>query len=257
MNFGRTLVIATNVFREVIRDRVLYLIILFALCMAVAVRLLPELAANTQDKIIRDVGLAGMTVLGLVVAVFVGTGLVNKEIEKRTVLVMMAKPISRIEFIVGKHWGLSAVLGVLVAAMTAIYMAILSINGVAYPATSILVSSVFLWLLLSLMTAVAILFGVFTSSLLATLLTFTVFLMGISSANLVTLGAQSKNPTVEAITRNLYLVLPDLSRLDLKNQAVYGLLPSPEVLLQNALYAVLYIVVVLAIATLIFSRRQF
>jgi ABC-type transport system involved in multi-copper enzyme maturation permease subunit len=100
-------------------------------------------------------------------------------------------------------------------------------------------------------------FGVFTSSLLATLLTFTVFLMGSASANLVALGAQSKNPMVEAITRNLYLVLPDLSRLDLKNQAVYGLLPNPEILLQSALYAVLYMVLLLAIATLIFSRRQF
>ncbi|MDX2244634.1 MAG: ABC transporter permease subunit [Leptolyngbyaceae cyanobacterium bins.302] len=257
MNLGRTLVIAANVFREVIRDRVLYLIILFALFMAAAVRLLPELAASTEDKITRDVGLAAMTLLGLVVAVFVGTGLVNKEIEKRTVLVMIAKPISRIEFIVGKHWGLSGVLAVLVAAMTAIYMAILAVNKIAFPAASILVSSVFLWLLLSLMTAVAIAFGVFTSSLLATLLTFTVFLMGSFSANLVVLGAQSKNPTVEAITRNLYLVLPDLSRLDLKNQAVYGLLPSPDILLQNALYAVLYIVLLLAIATLIFSRRQF
>lgn len=253
----RTLVIAANVFREVIRDRVLYLIILFALLMVAAVRLLPELAATTEDKIIRDVGLAGMTVLGLVVAIFVGTGLVNKEIEKRTVLVMLAKPISRVEFIVGKHLGLSMVLAVLVAAMTAIYMAILSVNRIAYPVTAILVSAVFLWLLLSLMTAVAIAFGVFTSSLLATLLTFTVFLMGSASANLVALGAQSKNPTVEAITRNLYLVLPDLSRLDLKNQAVYGLLPNPEILLQNALYAVLYIVLLLAIATLIFSRRQF
>lgn len=257
MNLRRTLVIAANVFREVIRDRVLYLIILFAIGMLAAVRLLPEVAATTEDKIIRDVGLAAMTLLGLVVAVFVGTGLVNKEIEKRTVLVMIAKPISRIEFIVGKHWGLSGVLAVLVAAMTGIYMALLAVNKVAFPVSSILVSSVFLWLMLSLMTAVAIMFGVFTSSLLATLLTFTVFLMGSFSANLVALGAQSKNPTVEMITRNLYLVVPDLSRLDLKNQAVYGLLPGPEMLLQNALYAVLYIILLLAIATLIFSRRQF
>lgn len=257
MNLGRTLVIATNVFREVIRDRVLYLMILFAVFMVVAVRLLPEIAATTETKIIRDVGLAGMTVLGLVVAVFVGTGLVNKEIEKRTVLVMIAKPISRAEFIVGKHWGLSGVLAVLVATMTAIYLAVLAVNKISFPVTSILISSFFLWLLLSLIIAVAIAFGVFTSSLLATLLTFTVFLMGSFSANLVVLGAQSKNPMIEAITRNLYLVLPDLSRLDLKNQAVYGLLPSPETLGLNALYAVLYIIVLLAIATLIFSRRQF
>jgi ABC-type transport system involved in multi-copper enzyme maturation permease subunit len=257
MNPGRTLVIAANVFREVIRDRVLYLIILFALFMLACLRLLPEIAAATENKIILDLGLAAMTLLGLVIAVFVGTGLVNKEIEKRTVLVLMAKPISRTEFIVGKHLGLSAVLAVLIGAMTAIYMAILAFSRIPFPTTSILVSSLFLFLQLSLMTAVAIALGVFTSSLLAALLTFTVFLMGSASANLVALGAQSKNPTIEAVTRNLYLVLPDLSRLDLKNQAVYGLLPPTDTLLLNAGYAVLYIVVLLAIATLVFSRRQF
>jgi ABC-type transport system involved in multi-copper enzyme maturation permease subunit len=257
MNISRIVVIASNVFREVIRDRVLYLIGLFALFLVACFRLLPEVAAATEDKIILDLGLAAMHLLGLVVAIFVGTGLVNKEIEKRTVLVLMAKPISRTEFIVGKHLGLTAVLAVLVAAMTAIFMALLTVNQVAYPMTSLLVSSLFLWLQLSLMTAIAIAFGVFTGSLLATLLTFMVFLMGSFSANLVTLGAQNKDATITAITRNLYLVLPDLSRLDLKNQAVYGVLPPLNTLLLNAGYGVLYIILLLAIATLLFSRREF
>lgn len=257
MNIARVWVIATNVFREVIRDRVLYLVGLYAVLMVASLRLLPEVAANTETKIILDVGLAGMQILGLVIAIFVGTGLVNKEIEKRTVLVLMAKPLSRTEFIVGKHFGLTAVLALLVALMTAIYLGVLAVGQIPYPLQSIVVSAGFLVLQLSLMTAVAIAFGVFTSSLLATLLTFTVFLMGSASANLVELGAQSKNPTVAAVTQGLYLVLPDLSRLDLKNQAVYGLLPAPDILLVNAGYAGLYILVLLAIATVIFSRRQF
>jgi ABC-type transport system involved in multi-copper enzyme maturation permease subunit len=257
MNIGRIFVIASNVFREVIRDRVLYLIGLFALFLVACFRLLPEIAAATENKIILDLGLAAMHLLGLVVAVFVGTGLVNKEIEKRTVLMLMAKPISPTEFIVGKHLGLTAVLAVLVAAMTAIFMGLLSFNRVPYPFSSLLVSSLFLWLQLSLITAVAIAFGVFTGSLLATLLTFMIFLMGSFSANLVTLGAQSKDATITAVTRNLYLILPDLSRLDLKNQAVYGILPPLNTLLQNAGYGVLYIILLLAIATLIFSRREF
>ncbi len=257
MNIGRIFVIASNVFREVIRDRVLYLIGLFALFLVVCFRLLPEVAAATEDKIILDVGLAAMHLLGLVVAIFVGTGLINKEIEKRTVLVLMAKPISRTELIVGKHLGLTAVLAVLVAAMTAVFIALLAFNRVAYPWTSILISSLFLGLQLALIAAIAIVFGVFTGSLLATLLTFMIFLMGSFSANLVTLGAQSKDATITAVTRNLYLVLPDLSRLDLKNQAVYGLLPPTNTLLLNAGYGVLYIILLWAIATLLFSRREF
>jgi len=257
MNAVRTLVITTNVFREVMRDRVLYLIGLFALFLVACLRLLPEIAAATENKILLDVGLAAMSLLGLVIAVFVGTGLINKEIEKRTVLALLAKPISRTEFIVGKHLGLSAVLAVLVATMTAIYMAILVFGRVPFPVHSILVSSLYLFLQLSLITAVAIAFGVFTSSLLATLLTFAVYFMGNFSRDLVTLGTLSKNPAIENMTRSLYLVLPDLARLDLKNQAVYGQLPSLTALLENALYGILYIVALLAIATFVFSRREF
>ncbi|MGI0488314.1 ABC transporter permease [Pantanalinema rosaneae CENA516] len=257
MNPSRTLTITTNVFREVIRDRVLYLIGLFAIFLLLAARLLPEISAGTQNKIILDLGLAAMGLLGLVIAVFVGTGLVNKEIEKRTVLVLIAKPISRAEFIVGKHLGLSAVLAVLVATMTIIYWGVLWLYQVPFPAASIAVSSLYLFLQLSLITAVAIAFGVFTSSLLATLLTFGIYFMGSFSRDLVTLGKLSKNPAIENVTNTIYLVLPDLARLDLKNQAVYGQLPSPELLLTNLGYAVLYMIVLLAIATLIFSRRQF
>lgn len=257
MNLNRTFVITTNVFREVIRDRVLYLIGLFALFLGLSVRLLPEVAAGTENKIILDLGLAAMTVLSLVIAVFVGTGLVNKEIEKRTVFVLVAKPISRAEFVVGKHLGLSAVLAVLIAAMTVIYISILTLARVPYSLGNLLAASLFLFLQISLIIAVAIVFGVFTSSLLAALLTFAVYLMGNFSRDLVQLGTLSKNSTIIDLTKILYLVLPDLARLDLKNQAVYGQLPPVSTLLTNLGYGVLYSVVLLVIAISAFSSREF
>lgn len=259
MSLGRIFVMATNVFREVVRDRILYIIGFYALILAIVLRLLPEVAATTENKIFLDFGLAAMSVLSSIVAVFVGTGLVNKEIEKRTVLVLIAKPISRSEFITGKHLGLSAVLALLVAVMTAIYLALMQFNSITYPLGSILLASVYLFLELSLITAVAILFGVFTSSVLATLLTFAVDLMGHFSQHLVELSRLSHNPSFQGLTQNLYLVLPDLSRLDLKNQAVYGsnLLPNQTTLIANASYGLLYTVLLLAIAILIFSRREF
>ena len=259
MSVGRIFVIATNVFHEVVRDRILYVIGFYAVLLAAAIRILPEVAATTEDKIFLDFGLAAMSVLGLVVAVFVGTGLVNKEIEKRTVLVLIAKPISRSEFITGKHLGLSAVLALLVSAMTAIYLTLMHFCQIPYPLGSILLAALYLFFQLSLITAVAIGFGVFTSSLLATLLSFGVYLMGNFNQDLVELGRLSRNPGFQRLTQGLYLVLPDLSRLDLKNQAVYGLdlLPSPLTLIANAGYGLLYTVLVLAIAIFIFSRRQF
>ncbi|MER3433594.1 MAG: ABC transporter permease [Leptolyngbya sp. ERB_1_1] len=249
--------IASNVFREVIRDRILYLIGLYAGALMLAGRLLPEVAAATEKKILLDLAFAAMPVLGLIAAIFIGTGLVNKEIEKRTVFVLIAKPVSRAEFILGKHLGLSAVLAVLIAAMMVIAIAILFALKVPFSLQNLLISSGFLFLQLSLVSAIAILFSVFTSALLAMLLTFGVFLMGQLSQDLVKFGRLTKNSSIEAFTQGLYLVLPDLARLDLKNQAVYNLIPAPSVLLGSALYAALYITFTLAIASLIFSQREF
>jgi ABC-type transport system involved in multi-copper enzyme maturation permease subunit len=259
MALSRLLVIARNVFLEVIRDRVLYLIALFALLMAAASVLLPEVSAGAQDKIILDLGLASIHLLTVVIAVFVGTGLINKEIEKRTVLVLIAKPVSRAEFIVGKHLGLSAVLLVLTTALLSIFLLAIVLNGITFPLGSLLLATVFMFLEVLLITAIAILFGVFTSSLLAILLTFATYLMGHLSQDVVALGQLSENPALQQITNSLYLVLPDLERLNFRNEAIYGmqLMPDTSEVLGNVLYTLIYAALSLTIATTIFSRRQF
>ncbi len=257
MSLGRIWAIASNGFREVIRDRILYLIGLFALIMVAAWRVLPEVSAGTEDKILLDFGLASATVLGVIVAIFVGTGLVNKEIEKRTILLLIPKPVSRAELIIGKHLGLSGVLAVLVAAMTVIYLIILTIGKVSYPLGSVVISQLYLFLELSLLTAAGLLFGVFTSSLLAVFLTFAVYLVGHLSQDMIKFAGITRNPGFQQFAEKLYLVVPDLSRLDLKNNAVYGILPPPESLLTNAVYGLVYTILLLTIAVVIFSRREF
>lgn len=259
MSFGRIFTIANHVFREVIRDRILYLVGLYAILLVAAAALLPKIAATTENKITLDFGLAAISLFSLVIVLFVGTGLVNKEIEKHTVLVLMAKPVSPAEFIIGKHLGLSAVLSALVGLMGLIYMIVLLFYNIPFPFSSIVISLFFLLVELSLLAAVAIMFGVFTSSLLATFLTLAIYLMGHLSPDIVKFGKLAKNTSIELMTQGIYLILPDLSRLDLKNQAVYGiqLLPDPLTLLTNFIYGLVYIVLLLAISTVVFSRRQF
>ncbi|MCX7592947.1 MAG: ABC transporter permease [Fischerella sp.] len=259
MNFSRIYVIAKNVFREVMRDRILFLIGFYFFILAVAIYLLPQFAATTEDKMFFDFSLAMISLIGLIVAVFVGTGLVNKEIEKRTVLVLIAKPISRSEFITGKYLGLLAVLAVIITAMTVITLMFLQLNHIAYSWASVLIATFFIFLQLSLIAAVAITLGVFTSSLLATALTFAVYLMGNITQDLLKLGRLGNNPHIQNLTQTLYLILPDLSRLDVKNDAVYGLaaLPNTAALISNAGYGLLYTAMLLAIAILIFSQREF
>jgi Cu-processing system permease protein len=199
MVLSRIGVIARTVFLEVIRDRILYLVALFALVMVIAKVLLPDIAIGAENKILIDLGLASIHLLSVVVAVFVGTGLINKEIEKRTVLVLIAKPVSRAEFIVGKHLGLTAVLAVLIAALGLIFMALLLASGIAFSLGSLVLALLFMVLEAALLVAVAIAFGVFTSSLLATLLTFAVYLMGHLSQDLVAFGQLSETPAVQRL----------------------------------------------------------
>ncbi len=259
MNFGKIFVLARNVFQEVIRDRILYLIGFYTLILASAMRLLPEFSANTEGKIFLDFGIVAINLMSLIVAIFVGTGLVNKEIEKRTILVLIAKPISRSEFIAGKYLGLSAVLALLVSIMTVIYLGFLQFGAIPHQTVSILIAAIFLFLQMTLITAVAITFGVFTNSLLAIALTFAVYLMGNITQDLLKFAHLTRNPNIERLSQGLYLILPDLSRLDLKNQAVYGIqaLPDATALMTNAGYGLVYSVIMLAIAILIFSQREF
>ncbi len=239
------------------RARIFLTIGFYAVLMLAAWRILPSISGAAQDKIMTDFGTASSSLLGVVIAIFVGTSSIDKEIEKRTVFTIVTKPISSMEFILGKHLGLSAVLAILVAGMTAIYLLVLSLSQISYQLVPLVITAFFLWLELCLLVAAALFFSVFTSSLLAILLTFSLYLAGHLSEGMVKLAGVTKNPSFQQLTDNLYLVLPDLSRLDLKNDAVYGILPQPDALLLNAGYAVLYMGILLLATTMIFSRRQF
>ncbi len=257
MNPVRVFTIAKNSFQEVIRDRILYFICFFSLLLILAQRILPDISGGTHEKIILDFGLGAITILSVVVAIFIGTEMINKEIEKRTLLMLIPKPISRAEIIVGKHLGLCSVLAVTIAMMMAIYLGVMSISGIAYPAHALMISAIYLLIELALIVAISLVFGVFTSSILATLLSFGVYLMGHFTHDLVELGKLSENPSIERLTTGLYLILPDLSRLDLKNDAVYGLLPTNSELFSHALYGTAYTVMLLSIAIVVFARKEF
>lgn len=257
MSLVRIWVVAANGFREVIRDRILYLLGFFALLLLLALQIISRVSAGSDEKIFLDFGIGAISFLSALVAIFIGTSLINKEIEKRTLLVLIPKPLTKAEFILGKHLGLSGVIATLVVAMTLIYFLLLSLSQINYPLVTMGVCVLYLFLELILLIAVAIAFSVFTSSILATLLTFAVYLMGNVSGDLLELGKISNNQSVKLLTQGLYLILPDLSRFNLRNEAVYGLLPSSEQLLNNAAYGILYTSLLLLLAIGIFSQKEF
>jgi Cu-processing system permease protein len=257
MSIFRIWTIAKNGFRETIRDRILYFIGFFAFLQIIALRLLPQIAAATENKMLVDFGISSIALIGVIIVVFVGTGLINKEIEKRTVLVLIPKPINRAELVIGKHLGLCGVLAVTIVSMMVIYLGLLSLSNIVYPLGSLTIAAVFILLQLSLLTAVAILFGIFTSSTLATLMSIGIFMMGNASQELVKLGNLSKNAEIQNLTKIIYTVLPDFSRLNLINNAPYDTLPSAPELFGNAFYGILYTAVLLVISIVIFSEKEF
>jgi ABC-type transport system involved in multi-copper enzyme maturation permease subunit len=254
----RVFVTASNAFREVLRERILYLIGFYALILIVSLRILPPLSAGAHPKIFLDLALASMEILTLFVAAFVSTRSLEKEIQQRTLLVLISKPISRAELLFGKFLGLWGVLLAALVVMTLLAVGIAALGGISMAIGSVTLSLVFLALKLAILTAAALLFAAFTSSLLAAFFTLGLYVMGNFSQDLLQLGDTLDSSLFQTVATILYLVLPDLSRLNLKNEAVYGLTTLPDVgsLLLDGLYGVVYAVVLLALAIAIFQRRQ-
>ncbi|TYQ31044.1 MULTISPECIES: ABC transporter permease [unclassified Pseudanabaena] len=257
LSLGRVWAIATNVFRETVREQVLYLSLLYIAIAVSAMLLLPEFSYDSSAKMIVDVGIAAIEVVSLIVAVLVGTNLINKEIDKRTIFILIAKPMHRAEFVLGKHLGLTAVVGALVSIMTVIFVILMAIKQIPIPIPAILTANFFIFWEIMLLGAIAIFFGSFTGSLIASLLTLGAYLIGNFSRDLLLLGEISKNPSLQAVTRTFYMILPDLSRANLKNDAVYNILPSIMDMFNNGVYILSYALLTLAVTIFIFARRQF
>ncbi|MFM7470923.1 MAG: ABC transporter permease [Nodosilinea sp. LVE1205-7] len=255
----RILAVAGNVYLEILRDRLLYLVALFTLLMVAAAVLLPPIAAGTEHKIFLDLGLAAIHWLSGLVALLVGSGLINREVDKRTILVVLTKPVSRAEWVVGKHLGLAMVLVLLVGALGLVLLLLLILQGITFALSSLLWAIGFTALEAILLAAIALFFGSFTSSLLAMLMGLAVYLMGHLSQHLVNLARLSQDPGLTRISNFLYLVLPDLERLNLRNLAVYGpeVMPQGSVLISHGLYALAYTAMLLSLTSLIIYRRQF
>jgi ABC-type transport system involved in multi-copper enzyme maturation permease subunit len=256
---GRILAIARNAFREAVRDRVLYNLVLFVLLLTAVAIFIGELSGGQERKIIVDLGLSAMLLFGVFIAIFVGVGLVYKEIERRTIYAIFSKPVGRGEFIIGKYLGLCLTLLVNVLVMGAgLSIALMYVSrGLDPLALRIWPAVLLIYVELMILTGVALLFSSFSSPALSALLTFFVFIIGHFSADLKSLATTMGSTGARWLFRSLYYVLPNLANLSYITPAAHGQLPAATHVVGAILYALIYIVVILATATLIFRRRNF
>ena len=254
--------VAANVFKESVRDRVLYNLVAFAALLIGASYLVGQLTAGQDVKIIKDLGLAAIDTFGLLIAVFIGVGLVWKEVERRSIYSLLSKPIRRQEFILGKYAGLALTLTVNVAVMTLAFYAVLGYMSTQVPAANatdprMLVAIGLILVELLLVTAIALFFSTFSGPLLSMALTLGLWVIGHFNADLRNFENVVESRTAAYLARSLYYVLPNFSAFDVKTQVVQALPVPWSYVAITTLYGLVYIALLLTAAVVVFSRKDF
>jgi ABC-type transport system involved in multi-copper enzyme maturation permease subunit len=251
-------VVAVNTFREAIRDRVLYNLIFFALMMMGAAIIVGQISIGIERLVIVNLGLSAISIFGLIMAIFIGVGLVYKEMEKRTLYSLLAKPVRRWEFLIGKFGGLLLTLVVNTSLMMLGLFAALCYVGGPFQRSdlSILVAVYFILLELALVTALALFFSCFSSPMLSTLFTLGIYITGVFAQDIRDFGEITKNPGLGTVTRTLYYLLPNFHNFNAIAAASHGDPVPPALIAQNTLYALLYVTLILLGAAAVFSRRN-
>src|SRR6201997_2503012 len=251
-------VVALNTFREAVRDRVLYNLVFFALVMMAASIIAGQIFIGIEETVIVTLGLSAISVIGLLIAIFIGVGLVSKEMDKRTLYALLAKPVRRWEFLLGKFGGLILTLAVNTAAMGAgLFLALIYVKPTLERGDATVFVAVYLiWLKLALVVALALLFSCFTTPLLAILFTAGIYIVGLYVQELRDLLVAVMSPGMTAFTKWLSYLLPNFENFNIMDMAAHSR-PVPGALVaQNTLYAAVYCATVLTGAGLVFYRRN-
>jgi len=251
-------VVALNTFREAVRDRVLYNLLFFALVMMAASIIAGQISIGIEQTVIAMLGLSAISLLGLLIAIFIGVGLVSKEMDKRTLYTLLAKPVQRWEFLLGKFGGLILTLAVNTAAMgVGLFLALVYVKPTLERGdATVFVAVYFIWLKLALVVALALLFSCFTTPLLAILFTAGIYIVGLYVQELRNMPMQVMSPGMTALTKWLSYLLPNFENFNIMALAAHSRPVPGAFILQNTLYAAVYCTIVLTGAVLVFSRRN-
>jgi len=248
--------IACNTFRESIRERLLYIALIFSGILMASSYILSPLAVGARQKIVVDVGLAAISILGVLTAVLVGSTLVHKEIDKRAIFMVLTRPVSRSQYLIGKYSGVVLAIALVIAIMTGVLVCTVIVGrGELRPA---IFAAVYLSLLeMAIICAVVIFFSTFTTPVLTSFFTLCFFVAGSLSNDLRAFAQKFGGPIMKYVMEAFYYLLPNLRVFNLRHEAVHGLHFRATDLVLATLYAFIYCGVVLYFAYLVFKRREF
>ena len=247
--------LAHATFLEAVRDRILYLLLFFGLFVFGASRLLAPLALGEGRRITVDLGFTAISAFGCLAVIFVGHQLIFREVERRTLFFLFARPLRRFEFVWGKYVGLLGVLAASVALMGGMLAAVLLVSGYAF-GWPFLGALALAFGELTVLAAVAVLFATVTSPVLAGLLTLAAWVIGHGSGDLQELLVSTASPRAAAAIQAVGWIVP---RLDLYHDILPVLdgrgYPAGQLLI-GAAYAAAYATAALVGASLVLRRRE-
>jgi len=252
----RTLAIACNTFREARRDRAQWVFLLYAAIVVGAGTALTPLAMGEGYRVTRDLGLAAMSLVGMMLIVMVGSGMVQKEIDRATILTVLAKPLRRGEFLFGKYLGLLAMVALVFVCMTAL-LALVLFGREGRVEAAVLWAAAFTFGEFVVLTAIVVAFSTFVSPVLSGVFTVSVFIMGHFSGDLLRFAGKLEGSLLAWVARAAYLMLPHMEVFNLRGEAAGGILPGADTVLASGAYGLLYALSVVLIASAIFSVREF
>ncbi len=260
--------IAINAFKEAIRDKVLYNLLIFTLILIAASVFIGRLTIGEDQRVIKDIGLAAMSLFGVLIATFVGTNLVHKEIRKKTIYTIISKPIHRYKFILGKYCGLLLTIFVNLIIMTLALLLVLVLHKVIFPYSpsevdraigyvSLLKAVALILFELMLITSIAILFSTISTPTLSVFFTLAIYAIGHLTVDLKEMGAASKSALVKSLSSFCYYVLPNLENFNIRAEMVRDLNISGKFMLYGIIYGILYIATVMLVSILFMERKEF
>jgi len=254
---SRIAFVAFNTFREAVRDRVLYNLIAFALLLSAAAILVGQISIDVERLVVLNLGLTAVSLFGVVIAIFIGIGLVSKEIDKKTLYTVLSRPLRRWEFVVGKFLGLTGTLVVNTFFMAlGVFLALLYVQR-HFDRTDWGVAAALYFIVLQflIVCALALFFSSFSTPIMSAVFTFAVFVIGSLADDLRGFAHNAAGIQGMVMTAAAYLV-PNLSAFNIVNQAAHGDAVAGRLIVYNTLYALLYSVVVISGAVLVFERRN-
>lgn len=253
-NFQTIRTIAKNTYIESVRDRVLQIIGVFALVFIGYALFMSTLSLGEDAHVVRTLGLAGIYLLGLVTTIFLGSSLIYREFEQRTLYFVLAKPVSRTQLIIGKFLGLYASIALGIIGMTVVYLGVVAFAGGGFDTLALL--AVFFELLeIAVLIALTIFFSSFARPLSAVLYSIIAVYIGHSLGQLMSV-AQKSGAFLRYILETIYYVLPNLEKFNIRDMIVYGSAPGMLAIATAVAYALLWVVILLYVALLIFKHRE-